>query len=452
MARILFVAHGLTSPLNTSLELSRRLEAAGHEIIYASHADVGEAVAAAGFAFERLTEDPAVADPPRLGRNPIAWVAAMRRARTRSIASREVEQAIKEVDPDLLLIDIEMHYAVIASGGLGIPTMLVLNFFSLFKSDDLPPLSSPALPGDTEGIRRAWRRVRLNAIGARIKHKLSRRGVGDILRPVSLGTNYYADLRRVAQVRGYSLARNTDRNQWLRPFTYTRLPVLCFNARELEFPHNEHPSLRYAGPMVNRNRSEHRAGDDAARWERFRATRDSDPNKRPLVYCSLGSYWSDPGFLQMVLATFEQRQDWDLILGLGGQIAIDTIGNVPPNVLALSWAPQLEVLAEADCAINHGGIASINESIVSGVPMVVYSPSLLDQDGCAARVEYHGVGVRGDWADQDPRQLEQHIEQVLTDQQLRLNVAKMAEVFRSYETNRVAVALVEETLAEAGNN
>ena len=83
MAKIVFIAHGLTSPLNTSLELSRRLEAAGHRVTYASHADIGDSVAAAGFGFVRLNEDPAVEQPPALRFNVFGWISAMRRVRIR---------------------------------------------------------------------------------------------------------------------------------------------------------------------------------------------------------------------------------------------------------------------------------------------------------------------------------------------------------------------------------
>jgi MGT family glycosyltransferase len=168
--------------------------------------------------------------------------------------------------------------------------------------------------------------------------------------------------------------------------------------------------------------------------------------KRPLTYCSLGSYWSDPEFLRMVLATFERRPDWDLVLGLGGQVSVADLGPIPDNVLALDWAPQLEVLAEADCSINHGGITSINECITYEVPMIVYSPSLLDQDGCAARIAYHGLGVRADWKTPDPSALERHIDRVLNDRQMRDRVRAMSQIYDRYQGDDVAVGVVEEYL------
>lgn len=447
MAHFTFIAHGLTSPLNASLELSRRLTAAGHRVTYVSHADIGSDVTGHGFAFVRLTEDQAIRKSMLndLGANPLTWISKMRRARAASVHSDEIERVVTDLAPDMLLIDIEMHYPIIATASLEIPTMLVMNWLSIFRLPDLPPLNTELMPGDRKSIARAWKRVQIAAYGARLRHKLGKGGVGDVLRPVSYGTRYFADLKQVARTRDYQLDENTDRRQWLRPFMYTKLPILCLNAADFEFPHLPHPNIRYVGPMVNQDRAEGRVNNDDARlWEGFKQKRAN--SARPLIYCSLGSYWSDPAFLRMVLATFARRPEWDLVLGLGSQAAADDLGPITDNVLTLDYAPQLEVLAEADCAINHGGITSINECISSEVPMVVYSPSLLDQDGCAARVEYHGLGVRGDWNAPDSVELESHIDHLFSDDQVRPSIETMRQAFDRYESEAVAVQVIEDHL------
>ncbi len=445
MAKVAFIAHGLTSPLNASLELSRRLEQAGHEVTYFCHRNVGEEVEANGFAFVRLTDQ----DEVRKGisfNNPVDWVRQMREARSRSIESTELEDAIRSLEPDLLLIDIEMHYPIIATAGLGIPTMLVVNWLSIYRIPELPPLNSDLLPHNDRAIDLAWRKVRFAAIWARLKHKLGKGAIGDLLRPVSYETRFYADLKRVARHRGYSLRDNTDRKQWLRPFMYTRLPVLCLNAIEVEFPHEPHPNIRYVGPMVNESRTEIRvSADDLRRWQEFKETRSG--KHRPLVYCSLGSYWSDRDFLRMVLEVFAKRPEWDLVLGLGGQVTAAELGAVPENVLLLGYAPQLEVLRKADCAVNHGGITSINECITYGVPMVVYSPGLLDQHGCAARIEHHNLGVRADWKSRDAAEMERHIEHVLGSRPIQTSIDQMRLEYDAYKRDNVAVQVIEQHLA-----
>ena len=446
----------MTSPLNAALELGRRLTEAGHEVTFLSHADVGADVGARGFGFVRLTGGNAdrKAVVARAGRGPVARIAALRRARAETIANDEIERSVASLSPDALLIDIEMHYAVIATARLGIPTMLAMSFFSVFRRAGLPPLNTRLVPGPTPRSRReiklAWTRVRVEALGARIRHKLGKGGVGDVLRPVSYDTLHYADLRQVARERGYDLSENTDRNQWLRPYVYTRLPILCFSGVEMELPHTPHPSIRYVGPMVAEHRPERRfSPEDQRQWENFERRRREVGADRPLIYCSLGSYWSDPAFYRMVLQTFSRRPDWDLVLGLGGQVTREELQPLPQNVTVLSWAPQLEILQIADCAITHGGFGSLNECILNEVPMVVYSPSLTDQDGNAARVAYHGLGVRADWRTDEPQALERYVGTLLEDGRYLENVKGMKQAFARYEQQHSAVRTIEAHLEAA---
>jgi zeaxanthin glucosyltransferase len=457
MAEIVFVARGMMSPLNASLALCRRLQSAGHQITYVSHDDIDDVVGANGFSFVRLEEDRSIRDDAMAEsrRNPVKWLRTMRSARNRSARLDEIERVIGALNPDLLIIDIEMHYAIIATASLRIPTVLAMNWFSVYRRPGFPPPGSRNIPDQTIGGKRAaqseWRAVRLRGLGARARHKIGRGGIGDLLRPIGYGTYHYADLKAVARARGYPLRDETDRRQWLRPYTYTRYPVVCFNALEMELPHVPPPNLEYVGPMVDLQRVEPRVtGEALARWETVRKHRLSEASGRPLVYCTLGSYWADLAFLRMIVDTFTRRSEWDLILGLGRQTSRADFGHLPENVTVLEWAPQLEVLALADVAINHAGVTSVNEAISLGVPIIAYSPDLTDQDGVAARIAYHGLGVAAEWDTKDPARLEQHIEHVLDHEPYQLNVQAMREAFRRYESDRVAEVAIERFLGTDG--
>ena len=167
-----------------------------------------------------------------------------------------------------------------------------------------------------------------------------------------------------------------------------------------------------------------------------------------MIYCSLGTVWSaDETFLRRVVEVFRRRQDWDLVLGLGGKLDPSRLEPVPDNVLALSWAPQMDVLEAADCAITHGGITSINECISLGVPLVVYSTKHVDQDGTAARVRYRDLGVVADKDTDTVDQLERNIATVLDDERLGGHVDAMRQVVESYVGERRAESLVREVLA-----
>ncbi len=99
-------------------------------------------------------------------------------------------------------------------------------------------------------------------------------------------------------------------------------------------------------------------------------------------------------------------------------------------------------------AIVHGGIATINECIMLGVPMIVYSGKKVDQNGNAARVEFHGLGLRGDRDQGTPALLVQRIDRVLADPQFSVNIDRMRKIYLAYHNSNKVVSLIEETLLQ----
>ena len=122
-----------------------------------------------------------------------------------------------------------------------------------------------------------------------------------------------------------------------------------------------------------------------------------------------------------------------LISGLGGRLDLDFLGPLPDNVNVFAWAPQLTVLEHADCSINHGGIHTINECLHFQVPMLVYSGKRSDQNGCAARVAFHGIGLMADKDRDDVPAIREKIERVLTDPVYK---ERLAAMYRHYQRTR----------------
>lgn len=453
------ICHEFTSRFNTSLELADRLRAAGHRVTYISHADVGDRVVASGHAFRRLTGSPA--DPPRLGTpSPwgiVRWAGDARAARRATAADDEIERCLVEIDPDILVIDVEMHYATIATASLGIPTVLYMNWFSIFRQPDIPPPSSDLVPtgsdDDARRIRAAWRRVSFDARVRRVRRKLGREAVGDFLRPVRYGTIHYADLEAVAEARGVSLAERADRDQWLIPLTFMDLPVLSFTASEMEFPSRTHPNMRHVGPMIPDARTESQT-ESPTEWADFRSRWVDADTSGPIVYCSLGSVITDIDLIRRIIDVFRRRSDWNLVIGLGRTTARSSIGSVPANVVVLDWAPQLDVLRVAHAAISHGGSSSLHECVANGVPQLLFPPhdDPLDRAGNAARAEYHGLGLRGDGASDDPTKIEARLERLLTDGSFTESITRMQQVFERYRSADTAVDLLESIAASASKD
>jgi zeaxanthin glucosyltransferase len=81
--------------------------------------------------------------------------------------------------------------------------------------------------------------------------------------------------------------------------------------------------------------------------------------------------------------------------------------------------------------INHGGMNTIYESIMAEKPMIVFPLSLkTDQNGNAARVVFHEIGVRGIIRKSNPKSIAALLGKVIVDEDLyRRNLKKLKSNF-----------------------
>ena len=181
-------------------------------------------------------------------------------------------------------------------------------------------------------------------------------------------------------------------------------------------------------------------------WEVMAALSEQRRAGRALIYCSMGSLHSDAGYFHRVIAAVTGRPEWNLILAVGSKLPLEQFQPAPPNVHLFSRVPQLKVLEQADLMLAHGGIGTVNEALLLGVPLLVYSFGHMDQNGNAARVAYHGLGLTGDIRRDSPAQIAQKIERILLDPSFKTKVGHMRQIYQRYHQAEKAVRLIEERL------
>lgn len=444
---VVFMTTGMASSLNASLVFARRLEDDGKRISFLGPPEAEGAVQAAGFRYHALVED------RLLTRRWEQSSSATERdeIREQSLKNDEIETVISSIDAQLLLIDRELHYAIIATRGLDVPTLLTTSWFPPFRSWRVPPMNTRLRPPtgmwSTLQVAMSWERIWMRSWKAEVLSRIRRRLKRDPLRPVGYRAHDSVDLKELAAARGWNFRRGTTRRHWMLPHTYANLEIVSYTAHELDFPHEPHPLEHYVGPMVDPERGERLAPSDRKAWEEFVRNLDS----RPLIYCSLGSHWdTDLRLLGFIVDVVARRPDWALVVGLGGKTSVERLGALPSNVLAMEWAPQVEVISRARVAITHGGISTINECVVNGVPMLVYSTGYVDQDGCATRIDYHGLGVAADRASATVEAIHQTLTELIGDETTRKRVAEMGREVSWYGDEGVAERLVDNALQRVG--
>lgn len=146
----------------------------------------------------------------------------------------------------------------------------------------------------------------------------------------------------------------------------------------------------------------------------------------PLVYISLGTLFSQaPAFYRFCFDALGGRP-YRVILSAGAKTALADLEPIPPNFVVKNYVPQLEVLEGADVFITHGGMNSVSEGLLNGVPLVVF-PQGADQFDVAARVAELGAGVSLRQPDLSPAQLRGHIDGLLADSAVRAVSRELGE-------------------------
>jgi UDP:flavonoid glycosyltransferase YjiC (YdhE family) len=186
---------------------------------------------------------------------------------------------------------------------------------------------------------------------------------------------------------------------------------------------------------------------DQAELDTIIARRAASPERR-LIFAGFGSeFTTELGLLRRLAEAVARRDGWEMVISLGDQVAPDDLGDLPPSAHAFRWVPQLEILRHAEAAVVHGGINTIDECVLHGVPMLVYCGFETDMAGNTARVAHHGLGIAGDRPRDDAAEIGRHLDRLMTESVFRENVGRMRNAYLTYAENRVAEEVVGDLIA-----
>lgn len=430
---IAIAAPSLTGRLHSTFELASRLEKEGHEVIYLCSADIAKKIKRQGFKHVEIpkinfqfTDSEQAMSPSWLEKFKFHYKNLGKHyTRGKRILHLDgYKKIITELNPDKVLCDVELHDIIFSALVAKIPVILFHTWFSDKIDLNLPSIRTSIVPkegfgGSKFGIAISWLKMRLMVYGRLYINKLT-------------FNNYRREVfRKYAKEMGFP--RSKMMLNTLPPlYSFKDLPILTMAMNEMEFPHNLAKNLRYIGPMVFENR----VGSNADESTENRLAEVFSLKKelgKKLIYCSVSSFVKgDVSFLKKVVEALTGQEDWLMVMTLGGNIEPDLLGEVPKNVFLFNWVPQLKVLENADCSINHAGINSINECLHFSVPMLAYSGKYFDQNGNAARIEYHGMGIRGD-KDVDTREtIKNNISRILTEPSFQDKMLAMNSTYQEY--------------------
>lgn len=164
---------------------------------------------------------------------------------------------------------------------------------------------------------------------------------------------------------------------------------------------------------------------------------------KPVIYISIGTILKGgEDFFGACLKAFE-KEKVTVVLSVGN-FDISRLKRIPRNFVIRNRVPQIAVLKQADLFITHGGMNSVSEAMIHGVPMVVI-PFVSDQPVNARQVEKLGLGKVLSYKSITADTLRDAAFAVLKDRQIQTNLQQIRKEIACAPGNAGAVKIIEES-------
>ncbi|WP_152226963.1 glycosyltransferase [Pseudomonas sp. SCB32] len=272
--------------------------------------------------------------------------------------AEDILEALAAEPSDLILGSDLLFGSMLAGEVARVPTALLASNISLWPLPGHPPFGPGFQPA-----RSVAERVRDAEVSARVEQ------VWDGFLPGLNAARAHFGVAPLAHVHEQPLRAGRH---------------LLATSSRFDFPTERLPDyVRYVGPLL-----------ELPSWAKERWASPPVREMRPLVLVSFST--TNQGQADVL-----QR----VISGLAGESVqvVVTLGKAleglrlqaPANVTILPGAAHDEILTRARAVVTHGGHGTVMRSLHHGVPLVIL-PMGRDQNDNAARVEYHGAGLRLD--------------------------------------------------------
>lgn len=433
MATIVFDIIQATGHLNPSFKLAKKFQKQGHKVVYASSRRCEEEIKLQGFdthdlyqlqisaiqASQEAVRKKSFNFLKYLIQNTIGKIFGkyLKDLSVNMMEQRFMMERIKKIvvlKPDLVVVDsmIPLYRAVLYSA-YGLDVIMLQTMMSTTQAPTVPPLHSRLVPRCSQLYLKlaqlSWHKYYFKRHLRKHWWKLIHFGSD----PRTLS----AEIIKKCEISRDQLDQRRVINMGLKGLYEVNLAP-----KELDFPRTYQNYEVLAGHAVDTDRVEPSLDSETENLITNRS--------KPLIYCSLGTISTIHNsksiyFIRKIIKAVA-HQPWQVLLSTGSGIDVKKLGDIPSNVQIYSTLPQLKILRHADLMITHGGLNSVVECILFEVPMIVCPlNNMWDQNGNAARVAYHEIGIRSSLHQQSAKTLARKVEQVLQSNVFRKNIAQM---------------------------
>ena len=382
---------------NSTLKLVQMLQSAGHQVTYLNQGLQAE-LAKYGLSSCSAVFDigPVLLKKKEAGINMIFKNYRKPANNQKLIKTREdfndFKKFLKQLAPDLVLLDEQNMLKAVYYEICKIPVICLQTKPDPGKFENVPPFTSSFVPSSTltSRIYCEWLWIKKNLQNYyRLK----------LFQFISRGIDTYSISKQITRQQGIDLEGRTTLKRGFG-IGIEGIPRLVLSPAAFDFPHPKREGTWYVGPLVEINREQN------IKMPRYKVllstiSRFKKQQAGFVIYCSLGSQnmlfsGKAKKFFKSLIEVAHHNPHDLFVLSVGGEFDIGQLFPVPDNLYAFKNLPQVDLLQKCDIMITHGGMNSMTECIFCEVPVMVYPLSVdWDQPGCAARVVYHKLGLKG---------------------------------------------------------
>lgn len=265
----------------------------------------------------------------------------------------DLEAALAQVRPDVLVVDVNAWGALTVAEASGLPWVTFSPYTPPLSSRDAPPFGPGLKP-----LRGPLGRLR-----------------DAIVRPLVLGVAERTMRPRIDEVRArFGLGPVTSADDFLRRCDL----MLVTTAEPFEYPRSD-----WGEDVLLVGANAWEPPQEAPAW--------LDEIERPIVLVTTSSERQDDAVLVSTALEALADEPVFVVATMPAGLAADL--TVPANARVEEFVPHGPVLDRAAVAVTHGGMGATQKALVRGVPVVVV-PFGRDQLEVARRAEVSGAGVR----------------------------------------------------------
>jgi zeaxanthin glucosyltransferase len=445
MSNIVFCFPPMSGPINSGLKLARELKTRGHQVTYVGIADCQAVIQSTGFDFKAVygewfpkgwLDDFYLQFQSQgndnFNRQLIAFLDHLLAG-----GDDELLSIFKGLSPDLVIIsasEFDSVFWALLAHKIGLKCVYLFDVLGGTATHTVPPVDTELIADGSfwSSVKTswAWQRLKINMMLG--EWYLAWKGI-----------DYLSSkrIKMLANYCGYPLNSIEFCTDMAGP--QLRLPQIALFPQNFDFPGANRSGRYYVGASIDFERTQ-----ESFPWEKLN-------DSQPIVYVALSTLpllkkGDLENFFRIVIEASSKWPEWQWILSIGNILSVDDFDFVPANVIIINRAPQLEILKRASLMITPGGPSSIKECIFFGVPMIVF-PLWLDHFGNAARVVFHGLGLRGDFQTITVEGLRHLIEQIITNTKYKESIKSKQKVVKEQEDAKQGIQLIEKFMVVVKN-